>query len=111
MARLRLAVCPQSEKLVIRPRTPAPSRIESFGYDGFRPEAEVRFPRKWASPGFPDTGLMFLSRFQPFINGRTHVVERRVSAPRIVEALDVIEDIGSGLVAGAIASSVDPLDL
>ena len=28
----------------------------------------------WPSLDFPDTKLMFLSRFQPLISGRTHVV-------------------------------------
>lgn len=54
---------------------------------------------------------MFFSRFQPLISGRTHVVKRRVSALRIVEALDVIEDVGSSFITRAVTSSVDPLDL
>jgi hypothetical protein len=37
-----------------------------------------------------------------FVVHGTEIAQRRVSAPRVVEALDIVEHIGLGIVPGAI---------
>ena len=53
----------------------------------------------WAAAGFVDTNLSFLSFLELY---RTDVAQRRMSAPGVVEALDVIEHIRPGLLSAAV---------
>lgn len=40
---------------------------------------------------------------------RAEIADGRVSSPRVVEALDVVEHVGAGLVAGAVDAAAHPL--
>lgn len=53
----------------------------------------------WAAAGFVDTSLSFLSFLELY---RTDVAQRRMTAPGVVEALDVIEHIRPGLLSAAV---------
>jgi hypothetical protein len=64
------------------------------------------------------SGLLLVrwtSRFacldQSFEFHRTEIAHGRVTPPRVVEALDVVEHIGARLVAGALYAAPEPLDL
>ena len=54
---------------------------------------------KWAAAGFVDTDLSFLSFLELY---RTDVPERRMTARRVVEPLDVVEHISAGLFSGPV---------
>ena len=53
----------------------------------------------WAAAGSVDTDLSFLSFLKVY---RTDVAQRRMPARRVVEPLDVVKDICSGLLPGAV---------
>jgi hypothetical protein len=55
--------------------------------------------KKWAAAGSVDTNLSFLSFLELY---RTDVAQRRMTAPGVVEALDVIEHICPGLLSAAV---------
>ena len=46
-----------------------------------------------------------------FISLRAGIVQRRVSSASIVEGLDVVEQIGPGLITSAVQAVMDPLTL
>lgn len=54
---------------------------------------------KWAAAGSMDTDLSFSSLFELY---RADVAERRVSARRVVEALDVVEHVGTCLLTRSV---------
>ncbi|MDP9923082.1 hypothetical protein J2W25_002103 [Variovorax boronicumulans] len=64
---------------------------------------DIRNPNQvvvwWAAAGFVDTDLSFSSLFELY---GTDVAERRVSAHRVVEPLDVIEHVGASLLPAAV---------
>ncbi len=53
----------------------------------------------WAAASFVGTDLSFLSFLKLY---RTDVAERRVTTRRVVEPLDVVEHIGTGLFPGLV---------
>ena len=53
----------------------------------------------WAAAGSVDTDLSFLSFLKVY---RTDAAQRRMLARWVVEPLDVVKDIGSGLLPGAV---------
>lgn len=53
----------------------------------------------WAAAGSVDTDLSFLSFLELY---RTHVAQRRMAPGRVVEPLDVIEDVSTGLLPGSV---------
>jgi len=63
---------------------------------------------KWAAAGLIDTDLSFLSFLELY---RTDVAERRMTARRVVEPLDVVEHVGSGLFSGPVHLSGCALSL
>ena len=56
-------------------------------------------PYFWAAAGSVDTDLSFLSFLELY---GTEIAERRMPARRVVEALDVVEHIGTGLPSCAV---------
>jgi len=64
---------------------------------------------KWPAPGFADTRSSY-NRL-PFEVHRAEIAQRRVAAGRIVEALDVVEHLGLGMIARAVGFAGDPLGL
>lgn len=63
-------------------------------------------PSCWAAAGSVDTGLSFLSFLVLY---GTDIAERRMPPRRVVEPLDVVEHVGSGLLPGAVHLSRCPL--
>jgi hypothetical protein len=53
----------------------------------------------WAAAGSVDTDLSFLSFLKVY---RTDVADRRMASSRVVEPLDVVEHVGTGLLSGSI---------
>ena len=53
----------------------------------------------WAAAGSVDTDLSFLSFLKVY---RTDVAHRRMTSRRVVEPLDVIKDVGPGLLPGPV---------
>ena len=53
----------------------------------------------WAAAGSVDTDLSFLSFLELY---RTHVAQRRMAPGRVVEPLDVIEDVSTSLLPGPV---------
>lgn len=66
----------------------------AFQTSGMGPERPV-----WAAAGFVDTDLSLLSLFELY---GTDVAERRMSARRLVEALDVVEHVGASVLPAAV---------
>ncbi len=54
---------------------------------------------RWAAAGSVDTDLSFLSFLKVY---RTDVANRRVASSRVVEPLDVVEHVGTGLLSGSV---------
>jgi hypothetical protein len=50
--------------------------------------------KRWAAADSVDTDLSFLSFLKVY---RTDVAHRRMTSSRVVEPLDVIKDVGAGL--------------
>lgn len=53
----------------------------------------------WAAAGFVDTDLSLLSLFELY---GTDVAQRRMSARRVVEALDVVEHVGASVLPASV---------
>jgi hypothetical protein len=60
---------------------------------------EVKVGNVWAAAGSVDTDLSFLSFLKVY---RTDVAHRRMTSRRVVEPLDVIKDVGPGLLPGPV---------
>lgn len=60
----------------------------------------------WAAAASVDTDLSFLSFLELY---GTDIAERRMPPRRVVEPLDVVEHVGSGLLPGAVHLSGRPL--
>ena len=61
--------------------------------------AHILAVENWAAAGSVDTGLSFLSFLELY---RTDVAERRMAPGRVVEPLDVIKYVSTGLLPGPV---------
>ena len=71
-------------------------RAETSNSSRLRPNAA---PDRWAAAGSVDTDLSFLSFLELY---RTDVAQRRMAPGRVVEPLDVIEDVSTSLLPGPV---------